>query len=114
MGAVVRAETPTRSLQQRMDALRRANVVRTRRADTKKAAKRGLLQPAEFFDLLVEPPEWMETMKVFDLLTAMPKLGRKKADQALRQARISPSKTLGGITARQRHDLLTLVRWRSW
>lgn len=98
MGAAVRGETPTRSLQQQMDALQRANLVRTRRADTKKAIGWRFVSAHE---LLAAPPEFMESMKVFDLLLAMPKVGRVKANKLLRVCGVSPSKTLGGLTDRQ-------------
>jgi hypothetical protein len=97
---------PERSLQQRMDALAIANEVRTRRAQLKRDLKAGRV---DVLDLLLEPPEWIETMKVFDLLLAMPKVGRVKANKVLGRARVSPSKTLGGLTERQRMEVLALL-----
>jgi hypothetical protein len=106
MGAVVESETFERSLAQRMDALQLANAVRTRRADTKKAIARGELGAGEVLGLIAEPPAWMETMLVFDLLLSVPKVGRVKANKVLRDLRISPSRTLGGISERQRGELV--------
>jgi len=98
---------PERSLLQRMDALQRANDVRTRRATLKRDLKAGR-QPIH--ELLLEPPEYLETAKVFDLLLAVPKYGRVKVNKILTQCRISPSKTIGGLSQRQRAELVALMR----
>jgi hypothetical protein len=111
MVAMAAVETPERTLAQRMDALRRANEVRTRRADVKTFTKVGLVDALK---LVADPPDWMETMKVFDLLVSVPKLGRVKANRILQDCRISPSKTLGGISERQRGELVAMGHhgWR--
>jgi hypothetical protein len=49
---------------------------------------------------------------VFDLLLAVPKYGRVKVNKILSQCRISPSKTLGGLSERQRRELVALMRRR--
>lgn len=97
---------PERSLQQRMDALARANEVRTRRAQLKRDLKAGRV---DVLDYLLEPPEWIETMKVFDLLLAVPKAGRVKVQKTLLQCRASMSKTVGGMSQRQRSELASMV-----
>lgn len=103
-------EAPPRSLEQRMTALDRANEIRTARADWKKKVKRRERDPR---DVLLEPPAEFETMKVFDVLMAAPKVGRVKANKILQLARVSPSKTLGGLSQRQRLELVSLVGWRN-
>jgi hypothetical protein len=100
---------PERSLTQRMEALQRANDVRSRRAQLKRDLKAGR-QPIH--ELLLEPPDYLETAKVFDLLLAVPKYGRVKVNKILSQCRISPSKTLGGLSGRQRGELVDLLRRR--
>jgi hypothetical protein len=100
---------PERSLVQRMEALQRANAVRSRRAKLKRDLKAGR-QPIH--ELLLQPPEFLETAKVFDLLLAMPKYGRVKVNKILTQCRISPSKTIGGLSERQRRELVALMRRR--
>ena len=47
------------------------------------------------------------TAKVFDMLLAVPKYGRVKANRVLNQCRISPAKTIGGLSERQRGELVT-------
>jgi hypothetical protein len=101
------AAAPERSLTQRLDALERANVVRTRRAQLKKDLKAG---KASIHDLLADTPEVLETAKVIDLLLAVPKYGRVKVNKVLTQCRVSPSKTMGGLSNRQREDLGKLLR----
>lgn len=97
---------PERSLVQRMEALQRANDVRTRRAQLKRDLKAGR-QPIH--ELLRHPPEFVETAKVFDLLLAVPKYGRVKVNKILSTCRISPSKTIGGLSERQRNELVELM-----
>ena len=65
---------------QRMEALQRANDIRSRRAQLKRDLKAGR-QPIH--ELLLEPPEYLETAKVFDLLLAVPKYGRVKVNKIL-------------------------------
>ncbi|MBA2256632.1 MAG: hypothetical protein H0W05_05410 [Thermoleophilaceae bacterium] len=98
---------PERSLTQRMDALQRANDVRTRRAQLKRDLKGGRTQ---IHGLLLDPPEYLQTCKVFDLLLAVPKYGRVKVNRMLTQCRISPSKTIGGLSERQRNELVSHFR----
>src|SRR5436853_2251833 len=100
---------PERSLVQRMEALQRANDIRSRRAQLKRDLKAGR-QPIH--ELLLSPPDYLLTAKVFDLLLAVPKYGRVKLNTILSQFRISPSKTLGGLSERQRGELVDLMRRR--
>ena len=96
-------ETPARSLDQRMDALKRANDIRTARAQLKRDLKAGR---ASIHALLDDPPEYVLTAKVFDMLLAVPKYGRVKANRVLQQCRVSPAKTVGGLSERQRRELI--------
>lgn len=102
-----RGPAPERSLTQRMEALQRANDIRTRRARLKKDLKAGRIS---IHGLLLDPPDYLETAKVFDLLLAVPKYGRVKVNRILTQCRISPSKTVGGLSERQRNELVSFLR----
>jgi hypothetical protein len=99
------AQAPERSLDQRMEALKRANDIRVRRAQLKKDLKLGRTRIEEILD---DPPQYVETAKVFDMLMAVPKFGRVKASRFLTQCRISQSKTVGGLSERQRAELIGL------
>ena len=100
-------QAPVRSLDQRMEALKRANDIRVKRAQLKKNLKSGEVSIEE---ILREPPEYVGTAKVFDMLMAVPKFGRVKAARLLNQCRISQSKTVGGLSDRQRAELVGLLR----
>src|SRR2546422_10900726 len=103
--AKTQAHAPVRSLDQRMDALKRANDVRVRRAKLKKDLKDGRVRIEA---ILGRPPEYVETAKVIDILMAVPKFGRVKAARFLNTCRISQSKTGGGLSDRQRAELSDL------
>jgi hypothetical protein len=100
---------PARSHDQRMRALEAANEIRTRRARLKKDLKAGKIR---IDALLMDPPEYLGSAKVFDLMLAVPKYGRVKVNRVLNQCRISPSKTIGGLSVRQRAELVALLRRR--
>ena len=88
-----------------MEALQRANDIRVRRAQLKKDLKEGRVM---IESILNSPPEYVSTAKVFDILMAVPKFGRVKAARFLNQCRISQSKTVGGLSVRQRAELVGL------
>ena len=98
---------PERSLDQRMDALRRANDIRTARAKLKKDLKANR---ANIQTILLDPLEYVMTAKAFDMLLAVPKYGRVKTNRILNQCRISPSRPVGGLSERQRTELVSLLR----
>jgi hypothetical protein len=99
------AQAPVRSLDQRMEALARANDIRVKRAKLKRDLKDGR---TKIEAILRDPPEYVETAKVFDILMAVPKFGRVKAARFLNQCRISQAKTVGGLSERQRAELVGL------
>jgi hypothetical protein len=96
--------TPDRALQQRRDAIQIALYVRTFRKNLKLDLKTGR---RNIVDVLLEPPAELENMKLLDLLLAVPKIGRVKADHVLRCSRISTSRTIGELTQRQRTQLIS-------
>jgi hypothetical protein len=89
-----------------MIALRRANEVRTARAKLKQDLRKGKIAIKQ---ILVHPPEHVSTAQVFDLLVAVPKIGPVKAARLLNTARISQTKTVGGLSDRQRSRLIELL-----
>jgi len=103
------AAVPARSHDQRMRALEAANDIRTRRAQLKRDLKAGKMQIDR---LLLDPPEYLSSAKVFDVMLAVPKYGRVKVNRILNGCRISPSKTIGGLSVRQRAELVALLRRR--
>ncbi|MGO9754899.1 MAG: integration host factor, actinobacterial type [Solirubrobacteraceae bacterium] len=100
-GPLEHPAAPERSPDQRMAALNMAEL-RTFRAQLKRDLKAGW---ASIAPLLLDPPAFLQTAKVFDLLLAVPKVGRVKATKFLDSCRVSPSKTFGGLSDRQRAEL---------
>jgi len=94
---------------QRLEALERANEVRKKRAQIKRELKAGRIR---IETLLQNPPSCVETAKAYDILLAIPKYGRVKTNKVLVQCRVSPSKTIGDLSQRQRTELVTLLRSR--
>lgn len=90
-----------------MDALAIANEIRFSRAQLKRDLKAGKVG---IHALLLEPPAYIETMKLFELLMAVPKYGRVKVNKVFRICRISPSKTVGGLSDRQRTEIVSMLR----
>jgi hypothetical protein len=87
--------------------LRQANEIRSRRAALKKELAAGRVR---IEDVLAQPPAYAKTAKVQDLLLALPKVGPAGAARFLSRCRIAPSKIVGGMTERQRGELVELVR----
>jgi hypothetical protein len=108
MVSTVGVMVPTRSLDQRLSALQRANEVRVGRSQLKKELAAGTCR---IEDLLTETPELAVSAKIYDLLLAVPKFGRVRVSKLLRHCRISEAKTLGGLTERQRAELLASLRY---
>ena len=98
---------PSRSLDQRMEALTRANEIRVARAQLKRDLKDRRIRIEQ---VIADPPDYVLTAKVYDMLVAVPRLGRVKVGRLLTQCRISQSKTVGGLSERQRTELLDMFR----
>lgn len=93
---------PERSFEQRRAALKIANEVRTYRAEIKRDLAAGRIH---WTDLLDDPH--CRSMKVWEAVMCLPKIGRVKAGTAFRRCMISHSKTFAGLTWRQRDALRT-------
>lgn len=99
---------PVRSVEQRMIALQRANDIRHERHLFKQRLKTSphpMSSAQEAIALLQDFPAEFETMKIGELLIAVRHIGRVKARAILGRVRISPSKTVGGLSDRQRTEL---------
>lgn len=91
---------------QRRKALARANAVRTRRAALKAELRAGRTSLAP---VLAEPPAYLATAKVSELLLVLPGYGPARVERLLARCRVSPSKTVAGLTSRQRQELLAAL-----
>lgn len=97
---------PERSVEQRMEALGKANRIRSARRVLKADIKGGRTSARE---VLRSMPADCWTMKVKDLLLAQPKIGEVKANKMLKACNASPSKTVVGLSPRQRRELIDLL-----
>jgi hypothetical protein len=88
---------------QRRVALAKANQVRTRRAALKAELKRGDLSAAA---LITEPPRCLATAKITELLRALPGYGPVNVERVLKLCQVSPRRSVGGLSARQRGELV--------
>jgi hypothetical protein len=100
-------EIPKRSAQQRREALGAANHVRRQRALLKADLKRG---DRSLADLLANPPGYLVSAKVLEVIMALPRFGPMRATGLLESCRISPGKTVGGLSERQRRELLRALQ----
>jgi hypothetical protein len=99
---------PHRSAAQRTAALKLAQEVRIYRARRKREIKRATAPAsrAQVVAIVLDPPELMLTMHISDLLVSVRGWAKVRAEAALRRCQVSPHKTLGGLTYRQRRELV--------
>ena len=89
---------------QRDQALARANEIRLHRAAERRRVHAlptadGLSAVAQ---ILADNPEWVRTANLGDVLTWPRRVGARARDRVLTRTGMSPSKSVGTLTARQR------------
>lgn len=89
--------------EQLLEGLAWANQIRSARAEFKRELKTERLLIVEAFE---SPADWLLTAKVMDLLLAVPKWGPVKVRKVVKGLDISSSKTVGGLSVRQRAMLV--------
>lgn len=87
---------------QRLQALARANQIRSDRAEIKAAIRCRELRVATLLD---DPPECLATASLAELLLAVPGLGKTRVRQLLNGCGLHAAQRLGRLTARQRLEL---------
>lgn len=90
-----------------MAALDKADEVRIYRANLKRDIKAGR---TSIYDILLDPPDLIETMKLIDLMLAVPKYGRVRVDSIMKICTISSSKKIGMMSLRQRMIIVSMLR----
>jgi hypothetical protein len=93
--------------ERRLDALDRANAVRSARAELKRELASGNL---EIEKVIAHPPGFAEQAKVAELLHAVPGLGPVRTTRLLVRCQIPYGKTLTSLSGRQRTVLISLLR----
>ena len=89
---------PTQAAQRDM-ALELANEVRTRRAEAKQQIKEDRTVLARF---VLDPPDWMETARVFDFVRVVPRVSDHGAQMIFRRAKVLTHRRFGDLTDRER------------
>ena len=74
-----------------------------RRAALKAQLKRGELSLATLID---DPPQYLASARVAELLRALPTYGPIKVERLLKRCGVSPRKTIAGLNERQRRELI--------
>lgn len=104
--------TATADPPQHMAALRRANEIRFRRADLKRdlhalptARSRQLAA-----EVIVDPPDWAESMRVQQLLSACRSTGPAFLRRIVRKAGVSAHERLGDLSLSGRARLAVALR----
>lgn len=98
--------TATAPAAQHMRALAQANRVRLARAELKRQVAEGETTVA---DVVLSCPWEAESMAVSDLLMSQHRWGRTRCRRFLASIPMSEAKTVGSMTARQRHALAALL-----
>jgi hypothetical protein len=95
-------ESEPSAASRRLEALKRANAVRSERAELKRALRSGT---ADIAELLLGPPEFLLSARLSQILLAVPGYGHVRVNRLLKRCRISPLKTIGGLSERQRDEV---------
>jgi hypothetical protein len=94
-------------VEQRLDALARANRMRVARANLKRRIASGDVSCA---DLLLRPTWEIQSMPVAALLASQRYWGKYRARQFLRSIQLSELKSIGAMTERQRLTAVAALR----
>lgn len=98
-------EAPRLTGEQRAAARTTALAARQARAAARAELKSGRLSLIEFLQLAQGDPQ-LASMRVRDLLTALPGIGPARASQLLAEIRIAESRRIQGLGPKQRVALL--------
>jgi hypothetical protein len=98
----------TPGTEQQMTALEKGNAIRMTRAKLKREVRHSNDPCAGVVEVLREakPPDWLDGMKVRELLREVSGLGKKRVAYLMAVARCDPEETFGGLSARQRDALI--------
>ena len=102
-----KSSVPKKTDEQRKEALLRANEVRSARKRLKAQLKQG---EADLAPLIADCPSFLATARISEILQALPGYGPVKVGQLLSASRVSPTKTVAGLTPRQRRELVEALK----
>lgn len=99
---------PTRTPEQRAEALERALAARQERALIRQQLKSGELRPRDVLESCTENHAW-GALPIRAFLTALPGVGTARAEAIMRDIDIAASRRLRGLGERQRLELLQVI-----
>ncbi len=91
---MTRTPPPSLSLEERRAALEKAKESRRVRAEVKRSITLGEMT---IFDAINDPREAVRRMRVIDLLSALPGVGKARATLIMERRNISPTRRIGGL-----------------
>lgn len=95
---------PVLDATQRMVGFNKSLALRQARAEVKKDLKAGKLQLRDVLSW-----DWVQGMKLHDLLRAVPTFGSKKATKVMQAALVNQANTVGRCSPKQLERVLRLV-----
>lgn len=98
---------PVLTAEQRSEALEKAAEARRIRAGVKKELKAGELKLSDVIKR-AESDEIIAKLRVNSLLESLPGIGAAKAARIMDDARISPTRRVGGLGPHQREALISV------
>ena len=94
---------PTLTEEQRAENQKKAVAARKARADLKARIKRG---EVDFATVLSSEDPIASRMRVYELLTSLPKIGHAKAKKMMADCRVTESRRVGGLGEKQKKALM--------
>ncbi|MDA8234097.1 MAG: integration host factor, actinobacterial type [Clostridia bacterium] len=95
---------PELSHEQKQEALRKAQLMRTQRSQLRQQLKAGLVDLREIFSLVDD--EVVGKMRIRYLLESLPNVGKITAERIMEEIGINAARRLQGLGPRQREALL--------
>jgi hypothetical protein len=100
---------PTLTTEQRSAALEKATKARRARAELKESLKAGEVSLVEVVNR-ADTDDTVGKMKVTDLLSSLPKVGKARAAAIMEEIGIADSRRIRGLGRQQRTELLARFR----
>jgi hypothetical protein len=86
--------------------LKKARLVREKRAEVKKALKRGHINLDNLFNDIELFNNFISNMKTIELVSSLQGIGRVNAEKILRKLNINFSKKVGGLGKNQKENFI--------
>ena len=95
---------PTLTREEKMQALQKAQEMRSRRAELRRQLKKGIISLQEVLDSADD--EVIARMSVAYLLESLPQVGKVTSEKLMKEIGINENRRVRGLGKRQRSELL--------